>query len=56
MVIKTFCHFVDSNMGVEVSSNGGLSEVVLPVSRASDLPWEKNGLPAGLGVWQNHTD
>ena len=62
--IKTVYHFVDSNLGVEISSNKRLTEKegrggsfgsCLPERGAHDLPWGRKSLPEGPGVGGNYT-
>ena len=64
MVIKTVFHFVDSNLGVEISSKkGGLTEKegrsfgsCSVWEGANDLPQRRKGLPGGPRVGGNYTD
>ena len=68
MVIKTVEHFVDSSMGVEISSKkeeltekegeggGGCLAVVLPGRGANDILSRRKGLPGRPGVGGNYTD
>ena len=71
MVIETLYHFIDSNLGVEISSKkrgqqkkkgsrrgegGGVLEVVLLGEGPNDLTWRGKGLPAKPGVGVNCTN
>ena len=55
--MKTVYHFVDSNLGVQISSEKeGVLEAALPGRGACDLPWGRKGLPRGPGLGGNYTD
>ena len=63
MVIKTLYHFVDSNLGAEISSKkrskqkmwggggGQVFNVGLPGKRANDRPWGRKGLLGETKGW-----
>ena len=61
MVIKTIYHFVDSNLGVEITSKkrvnrkrGVSFRSCSPWEGANGLPWVMKGLPGGPGVGENY--
>ena len=63
MVIKTVYHFVDSNLGVYISSKRGFHRQrgrsfgsCSAWEEDKDLPWGRNGLPGGPEVGGNYTD
>ena len=63
MVIKTVYHFVDSNLGVEISSKkrvnrkrGGSFGSSSAWEGANDLPSRRRDLPGGPEVGGNYTD
>ena len=62
-VIKTVNHFVDYDLGVDISpkkrgqqQKREILEVVLPESGENDLSWGRKVLPGGPGVGGNYTD
>ena len=63
MVIKFVYHFVDSNLGVEISlkrgvnrKRGGSFGNCSAREGKNGLPWGKKGLPGGPGVGGNYTN
>ena len=62
-MIKTVYHFVDSNLGVEISSKKEVNRrrgesfgSCFAWEGANDLPWGSKGLPGGPGVRGSYTD
>ena len=57
MIIKTVYYFVDSKLGVEISSKkeGGVLEVALLGMGVNGLPWGRKDMPGAPGVGGNYT-
>ena len=62
MVSNTVYHFVDSNLGVVISSKKGVNrkiwrvlKVVFPRRGGNNLPLGRKGLPRGPGVEGSYT-
>ena len=63
MVIKAIYRFVDSNLGVQISSKmrvnrkkDGSFGSCFAWKGSNDLPWGRKGLPGAPGVGGDYTD